>query len=65
MILYAAVIWALIQKMEEFLKGDDCKMLRCMVEVIWEDRVTNEEVSERCGVIKLKEKLRTRRLKWS
>ena len=39
-------------------------MLRYMTKVRWQDRVTNEEVRERCGVEDLKDRMRRTRLRW-
>ena len=39
-------------------------MLRYMAGVRWQDRISTEEVSNRCGVRKIQDKLRYRRLQW-
>lgn len=63
-LLYGAEIWALTEKLEDILKSCDGRMLRYMAGVRWQDRISTEEVSNRCGVRKIQDKLRYRRLQW-
>ena len=56
--------WALTQKIEEILKRCDNRMLRFMAGVHWEDQLTNDDVTEVCGIVKLECRLRAQRLRW-
>jgi len=46
--LYSAETWALTGKLEDILKSCDSRMLRYMVRVRWQDRISSEEVAKRC-----------------
>jgi len=48
--LYGAETWDLIGKLEDILKSCDSRMLRYMVRVRWQDRISSEEVAKRCGL---------------
>ena len=63
-LLYAVETWALTERLEGLLASCDQRMLRYMTKVRWQDRVTNEEVRERCGVEDLKDRMRRTRLRW-
>ena len=63
-LMYAVETWALTEKLECLLASCDQRMLRYMTKVRWQDRVTNEEVRERCGVEDLRVRIRTTRLRW-
>ena len=63
-LLYAAETWPLTEKLEGLLASCDQKMLRYMARVRWQDRVTNDEVRERCGVEDLRVRIRRTRLRW-
>ena len=57
--LYSAETLSLVEGMQEVLARCDRRMLRYMVEVKWQDRVsTEEEVARRCGVAKIEDKIR-------
>ena len=62
--LYAAETWPLTERLEGLLASCDQKMLRYMAKVRWQDRVTNDEVRERCGVEDLRVRMRRTRLRW-
>ena len=62
--LYGAETWPTTREMERILRSSDCKMLRYMAHLKWEDRVTNEEVMRRCGVEDVISKLRRDGLRW-
>ena len=57
-LLYAAETWALIERLEGLLASCDHRMLRYMLTVRLQDRITNGEVRRRCGVENLEHRLR-------
>ena len=63
-LLYAVETWALTERLEGLLASCDQRMLRYMTKVRWQDRITNEEIRERCGVEDLKDRMRRTRLRW-
>jgi len=48
--LYGAETWALTGKLEDILKSCNSRMLRHMARVIWQDRISSEEVAKRSGL---------------
>ena len=63
-LLYGAETWAMTTKLENVLKTCDYRMMRYMAGVKWQDRISNEEVVERCGIKDMQHSLRHRRLQW-
>ena len=63
-LLYAAETWPLTERLEGLLSSCDQRMLRYMAKIRWQDRVTNEEVRERCGVEDIGVRIRGARLRW-
>jgi len=51
-------------KLEEILKSCDSRMFRYMARVRRQDRISSEEVAERCGLKMIPVKLRQKRLQW-
>ena len=62
--LYGAETWSTTKEIEKMIKQNDCRMLRYMGHVKWEDGVSNEEVMKRCGVEDVLKVLRRYRLRW-
>ena len=56
-LLYVAETWALTERLEGLLATCDLRTLRYMKRVRWQDRITNEEVSRRCGMENLEYRL--------
>ncbi len=63
-LLYRGETWALKDRLMDLLRNCDHRMLRYMAGVRLQDRRSNKEVAEMCGVEDLSVKLRTRRLRW-
>ena len=63
-LVYGAETWALTKKLEDLMHSCDCRMMRYMAGIRWEDRVSNVEVEERCGLGNLVGVLRRTRLRW-
>ena len=63
-LLYGAETWALTGRLEGLLRSCDYRMLRHMLGVRWQDRVTNEEVLRKCSVYDIVSEVRRRRLRW-
>ena len=61
---YAAKNLVLTEKLDGLLASCDHRMLRYMLRVRWQDRITNEEVKRRCVVENLEHRLRKMRLRW-
>jgi len=47
---YGSGAWALLERQKSRLRGVEMSYLRSACGVTWRDRLTNEEVRERCGV---------------
>ncbi len=62
-LLYGAETWSLTDRLMDLLRSCDCRMLRYMAGVRWQDR-WSKKVAEMCGVEGLSFKLRKRRLRW-
>ena len=63
-LLYGAETWTVTSRLIDVLCRCDCRMLRYMARVRWQDRRSSSEVAEMCGVEDLSVKLRQRRLRW-
>ena len=63
-LLYAAETWTLTETLEGLLASCDHRMLRYMLRVRWQGRITNEEVRRRCRVENLEQRLMKMRLRW-
>ena len=63
-LLYAAKTWALTERVEGLVASCDHRMLRYISRERWQDRITNEELRRRCGVVNLEHKLRKTKLRW-
>ncbi len=48
----------------EVLRASDCRMQRFMAGIRWQDRVSREDVANRCGVENLEAVLRREKLQW-
>ena len=46
-LLYGSETWALTKKLEKILESCDCRMLRYMAGIRWEDRISNSEVANK------------------
>ena len=62
--LYGAETWPTTREIERRVRSADCRMLRYMAGVRWEDYVSNEEVVRRCGLEDVVSVMRRRRLRW-
>ena len=62
--MYGAETWPVTREIERMIRQNDCRMLRYMCQVRWEDRVTDEEVMRRCGVEDVTEVVNRSRLRW-
>jgi len=62
--LNGAETWALVEKLEVILNSCIKRMLRYMARVRWQDRISSEEVAEKCGLKIIQDKLRQKRLQW-
>ena len=62
--LYGSETWPLTKQLERLLRSCDCRMLRYMARIRWEDRLSNEEVEKRCKVENILNKLKRQRLRW-
>jgi len=62
--LYGAETWASTRKLEYILKSCDSRMLRYIPGVRCQDRISSEEMTKRCCLKMIQDKLRQRRLQW-
>lgn len=63
-LLYGCETWPLRLEDIRKLEGFDHWCLRRILNVKWMDRVTNEQVRERCGISRLSVRIQQRRLQW-
>ena len=63
-LLYGSETWPLTKQLEMLIRSCDCRMLRSMARIRWEDMLSNEEVEQRCEVENVLKKLRRQRLRW-
>ena len=56
--------WALTDRLMDVLQSGDCKMLRYMAGVKWQDGKSSIEVRDMCGVDDLSVKVKQRILRW-
>ena len=62
--LYGSETWSTTKVIENMIKRNDCRMLRYMSHVKWEDGFSNEDVMRECGVEDVLMVLRRNRLRW-
>lgn len=62
--LYGAETWALRKKEEEMMERTEMRMLRWMLGISLRDRLRNEEIRRRAGIVKISDKIREARLRW-
>ncbi len=62
--LYASECWALKDSYVSKIRVTDMRMLRCMSSYIRLDKIRNESIREKVGVMSIKDKLREERLSW-
>ncbi len=62
--LYNSEIWTLTQKVEESIDIFQRTLLRRILGIYWQDKVTNEELYERANTNKWSKDIKKRRLKW-
>ena len=62
--LYGAECWAMCKKEDDQLRRMEMRMLRRILGVSLKDKIRNEEIRKRCGVIDIIEKVREARLRW-
>jgi hypothetical protein len=63
-ILYGTESWVLTQTEEKKLEAAQMKMLRSILRIRWFHHASNTEVSNRAGVVMMKDHLRRGRLQW-
>ena len=63
-LLYGAESWPLTQRLEICIQNCDGRMLRFLTGVSLLDRVSSAEVARRCGLPKIADAARVRRLQW-
>ena len=61
---YASETWPMKKSTEILLERNEMRMVRWMCGVTLLDRIKNEELVERMGIISISEKMRTSRLRW-
>ena len=62
--LYGAECWAMRKKEDDLLRRTEMRMLRRILGVSLKDKIRNEEIRKRCGVVDIIEKVREARLRW-
>ena len=62
--LYGTECWAMRKKEDDLLRRMEMRMLRRILGVSLKDKIRNEEIRKRCGVIDIIEKVREARLRW-
>ena len=63
-LLYGSETWALTKQIETKLRSSDCRMLRYMAHIKWQDTKTNDEVIKICEIEDITSRLRRGRLRW-
>ena len=63
-LLYAAETWPMTVANMKKLEAAHHKWQRKILGITWKDKVTNEEVRRRTGMVKLEDILRKKRLRW-
>lgn len=63
-LLYGVESWTLYSKQLSKLNGFHCRCLRKLLNINWQERVTNVEVLERTGSVSVHTLVRRRRLRW-
>ena len=63
-LLYGSETWATYATQEKRLNSFHLRHLRLILEIKWQDKVTNNEVLERAGIDSLYSLLKQRRLRW-
>ena len=63
-LLYGSESWALYSKQEKRLSSFYMRNLRNLLNIRWQDEVTNSEVLARAGLISIPESLRRSRRRW-
>ena len=61
--LYGAECWAMRKKEDDLLRRTEMRMLRRILGVSLKDKIRNEEIRKRCGVVDIIEKVREARLR--
>ena len=62
--LYGAECCAMRKKEDDLLRRMEMRMLRRILGVSSKDKIRNEEIRKRCGVIDIIEKVREERMRW-
>ena len=62
--LYASETWALTQREENLLQGCDRRMLRRLCGVTLRDRISSDEILNRCGLESVLLRIRKKRMAW-
>ena len=63
-LLYGSETWSITRRQEQLLTSCDRRFLRYMTGVRMTDRISNQQVANRCGQPQLLDVIRERRLSW-
>ena len=63
-LLYGAECWTIRKKKENLLKRTEMQMLRWILGVSLKDKIWNDEIRRRCGVVCIAEKVKEAKLRW-
>jgi len=63
-LLYGSETWKTNTKCESRLRGFEGRCLRRILQIRWEQRVTNAEIAQRTGINNINDEVKRRRWKW-
>lgn len=64
-LLYSSECWTALKRHTRELNAFHLKCLRSILNISWKDKIPNEEILRRTGLLSVDEMLRLRRLKWT